>query len=116
MVELRILYDDKRHLITDPYSLENLHLAAKILGIKRCWFHGKEPYAHYDIPKRQADLSPTEWMLASSHNLLVLEDDGFDIDILSEMKIEKVSTREILEVIHKWRLNSTLKVRNISHC
>ena len=45
---MRILYDDQRHLIAVPYSLENLHRAAEQLGIKRCWFHKD----HYDIPKR----------------------------------------------------------------
>lgn len=43
--------DNKRHLICEPYSIENLHLMAKNLGIKRCWYHAK-PYPHYDIPKR----------------------------------------------------------------
>ena len=39
--------DDKRHLICIPYSKENLHIMAKELNIKRCWFHKD----HYDIPK-----------------------------------------------------------------
>jgi hypothetical protein len=41
--------DDKRHLVCVPYSVENLHLMADDLGIKRCWFHKD----HYDIPKRR---------------------------------------------------------------
>ena len=41
--------DSSRHLVCLPYSLENLHLMAEDLGIKRCWFHRN----HYDIPKRR---------------------------------------------------------------
>lgn len=43
--------DNKRHLICIPYTIENLHLMAKDLGIKRCWFHKD----HYDIPQRRID-------------------------------------------------------------
>lgn len=46
--------DNKRHLVCEPYSVENLHRMAEDLGIKRCWFHGK-PYAHYDVPKKRID-------------------------------------------------------------
>jgi FMN phosphatase YigB (HAD superfamily) len=42
-------YDLQRHLVCKPYSIENLHLMAEDLGIKRCWFHKD----HYDIPKRR---------------------------------------------------------------
>lgn len=38
--------DGNRHLICEPYSIENLHKMADELGIKRCWFHKN----HYDIP------------------------------------------------------------------
>jgi hypothetical protein len=41
--------DDKRHLVCEPYSLEDLHKMAISLGIKRHWFHRN----HYDIPKRR---------------------------------------------------------------
>ena len=46
---MRYLCDAKRHLICVPYSVENLHLMAAELGIRRCWFHRD----HYDIPKRR---------------------------------------------------------------
>lgn len=46
---MRYLTDGKRHLICEPYSIENLHKMAETLGIKRCWFHKD----HYDIPKRR---------------------------------------------------------------
>jgi uncharacterized protein DUF4031 len=45
--------DDARHLICTPYSVENLHVMAADLGIKRCWFHSSSNVLHYDIPKRR---------------------------------------------------------------
>jgi Protein of unknown function (DUF4031) len=68
--DVRILYDDQRHLIAVPYTVENLHKAAQQLGIKRCWFHKD----HYDIPKR---------MVAR----------------MSETVAEKVSPREIVKIV-----------------
>lgn len=51
MVEnFEVVYDDKRHLVTVPYSRVNLHAAAEALGLKRHWFHAS-PYPHYDLPK-----------------------------------------------------------------
>jgi len=41
--------DDHRHLVCTPYSIDNLHLMAKELGINSNWFHRD----HYDIPKRR---------------------------------------------------------------
>lgn len=47
---MKYLCDNRRHLICDPYSVENLHAMAADLGIKRSWFHAGDK-AHYDIPK-----------------------------------------------------------------
>lgn len=44
-------YDNMRHLVCVPYSIENLHQMAKDLDIKKCWFHKN----HYDIPKKRVD-------------------------------------------------------------
>jgi len=49
MDKLQFYCDDKRHLVCKPYSIENLHLMADELNIKRCWFHKD----HYDIPKKR---------------------------------------------------------------
>jgi hypothetical protein len=49
ITQLEYITDGKRHLVCLPYSIENLHLMANELGIKRCWFHSD----HYDIPKRR---------------------------------------------------------------
>lgn len=46
------LFDNKRHLICYPYSIENLHWIANQHGIKRHWFHASK-FPHYDIPKRK---------------------------------------------------------------
>jgi hypothetical protein len=46
---MKYICDNYRHLICEPYSLENLHEMARILSIKRCWFHKN----HYDIPKKR---------------------------------------------------------------
>jgi FMN phosphatase YigB (HAD superfamily) len=67
---VRILYDEQRHLIAVPYSVGNLHRAARQLGIKRCWFHKD----HYDVPKRMMARMP-------------------------ETVAEKVSPREIARIV-----------------
>lgn len=72
---MRFLCDDMRHLVCLPYSIENLHVMAETLGIKRCWFHNSSRgrLAHYDIPKRRL------------------------IEIMN--KCERVSARETLMII-----------------
>lgn len=49
MQKLKFICDERRHLICVPYSIDNLHLMAEELGIKRGWFHKN----HYDIPKER---------------------------------------------------------------
>ena len=51
---MKYLCDNARHLICEPYSIENLHKMAEDLGIKKCWYH-KGNYPHYDIPKKRID-------------------------------------------------------------
>lgn len=66
---LRYLTDGKRHLICDPYSVENLHRMADELDIKRCWFHdGKHP--HYDIPKRRIEEITAKCEVVSSKEIV----------------------------------------------
>ena len=50
---MRYYCDDSRHLVCYPFSVENLHAAARALNIKRCWYHARASYPHYDIPKRR---------------------------------------------------------------
>lgn len=55
MSDLQFFCDDERHLVCVPYSVENLHITAEMLSIKRCWFHASSVYPHYDIPKRRIE-------------------------------------------------------------
>lgn len=66
--------DRMRHLVCTPYTISNLHAMANELAIKRCWFHAKASYPHYDIPKRRVK------------------------EILEHPKVEVVSARRILEI------------------
>lgn len=49
-----------------PYSVENLHLMAERLGIKRCWFHGN----HYDIPKKKLTEIESRCIMVSSKDIV----------------------------------------------
>lgn len=51
MEKIQYFCDNARHLVCKPYSIENLHLMARQLNIKRCWFHKN----HYDIPKTRKE-------------------------------------------------------------
>lgn len=71
---LTFFCDDDRHLVCQPFSVENLHLMAAYFGIGRRWFHGLEKgHPHYDIPSRRFTeiykqcivLSPREILLIS---------------------------------------------------
>jgi len=63
---MRYLTDKKRHLICEPYSIENLHIMANDLGIKRCWFHR----THYDIPKRRIKEIEDQCEIVSSQDIV----------------------------------------------
>jgi hypothetical protein len=45
-----VVYTDKIHLMAD--SLEELHIFAKSLGLKRCWFQNHK-YPHYDLTTKR---------------------------------------------------------------
>lgn len=72
--------DGKRHLICEPYSVENLHKMARILNIKKCWFHGGK-YPHYDIPKRRQKEIEDQCELISSKELLKLIKESIENEI-----------------------------------
>lgn len=60
--------DKNRHLVCKPFSVENLHLMAENLGIKRCWFHsGQNP--HYDIPKKRMEEISSQCTVVSSREI-----------------------------------------------
>lgn len=58
--------DGKRHLVCVPYSIENLHIMADELCIKRCWFHK----SHYDIPKRRITDIEQRCIMVSSKKIV----------------------------------------------
>jgi hypothetical protein len=58
--------DKKRHLVCVPYSLDNLHLMAEDLNIKRCWFHKN----HYDIPKLRIEEITNKCEVVSSKEIV----------------------------------------------
>jgi len=47
--KIHYICDSARHLICEPYSIDNLHEMADDLNIDRVWFHKD----HYDIPKKR---------------------------------------------------------------
>lgn len=57
--------DKKRHLICLPYSIDNLHMMADLLHIKRCWFHKN----HYDIPKKRIQEIESQCIIISTRAL-----------------------------------------------
>lgn len=65
---MEYLTDGKRHLICLPYSVENLHIMADDLGIKRCWFHKN----HYDIPKKRIEEITEKCTLVSSKMIVLI--------------------------------------------
>jgi len=71
-MNMRIKYftDGERHLVCVPYSIENLHIMAKELGIKRCWFHPSNGRHHYDIPIRDISRIEQQCEIISSKCLL----------------------------------------------
>lgn len=65
---LKYFTDGKRHLVCTPYSINNLHLMAADLNIKRCWFHKD----HYDIPKKRIAEIEAKCTLISTRELLLI--------------------------------------------
>jgi len=62
--------DDQRHLVCTPYSIENLHIMAANLNIKRAWFHASSQFKHYDIPKRRIEEITAQCQVVSSREIL----------------------------------------------
>ena len=63
---MEYFYDNMRHLICVPYSIDNLHKMAEILSIKKCWFHKN----HYDIPKKRINEIAGKATLISPREIL----------------------------------------------
>ncbi|BCO29787.1 hypothetical protein MIZ03_4711 [Rhodoferax lithotrophicus] len=57
------------HMLAD--SLEELHLFAKHLGVKRHWFHRNASYPHYDITREMRDYAINQGALIGSRELII---------------------------------------------
>lgn len=72
--EIKFYCDNQRHLVCVPYSIENLHLMAKILDIDECWFHSKNKpgrnRSHYDIPKKRIEEIMNQCEIVSSEDIV----------------------------------------------
>lgn len=66
---MQFFCDKYRHLVCLPYSVENLHLMAKQLNIKKCWFHNDQ-YPHYDIPKKRIDEIMSKCIVVNAREIL----------------------------------------------
>lgn len=77
---LRYYCDTKRHLVCKPYSIANLHLMAKNLGINKCWFHKN----HYDIPKKRIEQIMKRCKVVDSREIV----DIIKYDAIQEVKIK----------------------------
>jgi len=67
---------------------------AKLLGIKRCWFHA-HPYPHYDMPK--------SWVKPMDFGL-TLDSHLFNVDVYNacegtDITYEEVSPQDILRIV-----------------
>ena len=63
---MEFICDKNRHLVCIPYSEQNLHKMASLLGIKSCWFHK----THYDIPARRIDEITKQCRVVSSKEVV----------------------------------------------
>lgn len=90
--------DDKRHLVCSPYSIENLHLMASDLGIKRCWYHSK-PYPHYDIPKKKIEEIKTKTKVVSPREIIKIIKSSIMIEA-NEVKKELFKSKAMAKFSH----------------
>ena len=58
------------HLVAD--SLDELHLFAKFLGLKRSWFQAHASLPHYDITVEVRNLAISRGAVAADRRMLIL--------------------------------------------
>jgi hypothetical protein len=74
MEKLTYYCDNKRHLVCVPYSIENLHIMAKDLNIRPCWFHKD----HYDIPIRRIEEITAKCNLVDDRTIVNIKNNNFN--------------------------------------
>lgn len=75
MPRLKFYTDRGRHLVCLPYSIENLHIMARQLGIHRCWFHKN----HYDIPKKRINEIERKCEIVSPKDIVKIIRGKYDV-------------------------------------
>ena len=68
--QLSYFCDNARHLICVPYSIDNLHIMAQDLNIKKCWAHFSGKFKHYDIPKRRVAEIQAKCIIISTREIV----------------------------------------------
>lgn len=111
---LRYYCDGLRHLVCVPYSVENLHRMAEILGIKRCWFHPSKGHPHYDIPKRRIDEIRKRCKVVPGRVILRIIKEGLEMgycisQIESKFDLPKAHFEEALKAIQGLHGQETIK-------
>ena len=81
---MKFYCDDMRHLVCVPYSIANLHLMAKELDIKRCWFHNAK-HKHYDIPKRRIEEIRVKCIIVGPRDILLICNGTFECKVGDEI-------------------------------
>lgn len=80
-MKLKYVCDTKRHLICVPYTIENLHIMAEQLNLKKCWFHKN----HYDIPvKRKEEIEKLCQVISSKEIVEIIRSPEYALTLLSE--------------------------------
>ena len=72
--ELEYFCDEKRHIVCEPYSIENLHKMAEALKIGKHWFHKN----HYDMPKTRIEEITAKCTLVNSKEIIKIIDSEAD--------------------------------------
>lgn len=73
---LRYFSDSQRHLVCWPYTVDNLHKMAKILGIKRCWYDPNPAHPHYDVPQKDMRVIRNRTEVVSPREILKIVKGG----------------------------------------
>lgn len=94
--------DNKRHLVCKPYSLCNLHLMAKFLNIKRCWFHKD----HYDIPKNKIAEIQAKCTILSSKRI---------VQIINQKTYTQQDIEDAIDETLRLKFNNSTKISNFVH-
>lgn len=110
---LRYYCDNARHLVCEPFSVENLHQMAHDLGIARSWFDGNPAHPHYDIPKKRLqEISERCTVVPTRQILRIIKGDARQVSESTALLGEYV--REILKEDDTGAIYSDLRGMDMS--